>query len=182
MASKADNGGRRGIPWRVVGWGTAALLLLLPLILNAPWTLFDYLFAGAMFALVGGILELAARTSRNPYYRGGVIVAVATSFLLVWINGAVGIIGSEDDPANLMFIVVILMALAGAIGARFKADGMARAMTVAAVAQALVAVIVAVSGLGAAEPPGLTGVLVLIGWFALMWAGSAWLFRKAVNA
>jgi hypothetical protein len=183
MASKADNGGgRRGIPWRIVGWGTAAFLLLLPLIANAPWTLSDYLFAGGMFALVGGTLEVAARTSRNPYYRGGVLVAVAATFLLVWINGAVGIIGDEGNPANLMFLVVILVALSGAIVARFQADGMARAMTAAAVVQALVAAIVVAGRLGANEPPGLVGVLGLIGFFALMWLGSAWLFRKAARA
>lgn len=181
MASKADNGGGRGVPWRIVGWGTAAILLLLPLVLGAPWTASDYVFGAVMFGLVGGTLEFAARTSRNPYYRGGVLVAVAASFLLVWINGAVGIIGDEGNPANLMFIVVILMALAGAIAVQFTADGMARAMTVAAVAQAMVAAIVAAGRLGATEPPGLAGVLGLTSLFVLMWAGSAWLFSRAAD-
>ncbi len=71
------------------------------------------------------------------------LVAVATTFLLVWINAAVGIIGGEGNSANLMFLVVILIAVAGAIVARFRADGLARAMAVAAVAQALVGVVVA---------------------------------------
>ena len=99
----------------------------------------------------------------------------------MWINGAVGIIGDEGGSANLMFIGVILVALVGAIVARFRADGMARAMAVAAVAEALVAVPVVVLGLGANEPPGLLGILVLIGGFTGMWAGSALLFRKATQ-
>lgn len=181
MASKAGNT-RNGIPWRIVGWGTAVVLLALPAVLKAPWTASDFIFAGVLFAIVGGLIELAVRTSRNPWYRGGALIAVAASFLLVWINGAVGIIGSEDNSANLMFIGVIALALAGSIVARFRADGMARAMAIAAVAQGAIGVIVAALGLGANEPPGLLGVLILIAGFTGMWAVSALMFRKAAQA
>ncbi|MEO6225942.1 MAG: hypothetical protein ABIO80_08860 [Sphingomicrobium sp.] len=182
MASKAnDGGGKGGFPWRLVGWGTAGFVLLLPLMFHAPWTIADFVFAAVMFGLVGGTIELAARASRNPFYRLGVLVAVAASFLLVWINGAVGIIGDEGNPANLMFLVVILVALAGAIAVRFRVDGMARAMAVAAVAQAIVGVIAGAYRLGASEPPGLVGVLVLIGFFTMLWAISAALFAKAAQ-
>jgi hypothetical protein len=184
MASKADGhrnwrGRKAGVPWRVVGWGAAGFLLLLPLIAGAPWTPSDYVFAAVIFGIVGGLLELAVRTSRNPWYRLGALVAVAAAFLLVWINAAVGIIGGEGNPANLMFLAVILIAAAGAIAARLKAGEMARAMAVAAGAQALVGVIVGGFRLGASEPPGLAGILVLIGGFTAMWAASAFMFRRA---
>jgi hypothetical protein len=186
MASRADEGGNRdgkrgGVPWRIVGWGGAAVLLSLPLVFQAPWTASDSVFAAVVFSIVGGFLELAVRMSRNPWYRLGALVAVAASFLLVWINGAVGIIGSEDNPANLMFLGVIAIALGGSLIARFRAEGVARAMAAAPVAQALVALPVAVLGLGANEPPGMTGVLVLVGGFTAMWAVSAFLFRKAAR-
>ncbi|MES2119421.1 MAG: hypothetical protein V4513_02470 [Pseudomonadota bacterium] len=181
MASKAGNT-RNGIPWRIVGWGTAVVLLTLPAVLGAPWTIEDYVFASVMFGIVGGLIELAVRTSRNPWYRGGALIAVAASFLLVWINGAVGIIGDEGNPANFMFLAVILIALAGAIVARFRADGMARAMAVVAAAQALVGVVAGAYRLGASEPPGLLGVLILIGGFTGMWGVSALMFRKAAQA
>ena len=179
MASRAH--GPSGVPWRVIGWGGAVALLLVPLVLQFPWTPSDFIFAGAVFGIVGGTFELAVRKSGDKWYRGGVAVALATSFLLVWINGAVGIIGDEDNPANLMFMVVILMAIAGAIAARFESAGMARAMAVTAAAEALVAVPVVALGLGANEPPGLLGILVLIGGFTGMWGLSALLFRKAAQ-
>jgi len=179
MASKVDT--RRGVPWRLLGWGGAAALLAVPLIAGFPWTLSDFIFAGAVFAIVGGTFELAVPKSGNRWYRGGVAVALATAFLLVWINGAVGIIGDEDNPANLMFLVVILMAIAGAIAARFEALGMARAMTVAAAAQGIVGVIAWANRLGANEPPFYPGVLILIGLFAGTWMLSAWLFRQAAT-
>ena len=182
MASRADNDGKKGgIPWRIIGWGTAAFLLILPYVTGAPWTGSDYVFAAVVVGIVGGLIELAARTSRNFYYRAGALVAVAASFLLVWINGAVGIIGGEDNDSNLMFLVVIAIALAGSIAARFRAEGMVRAMIVTAVAEGLVAVPVIAFGLGANEPPGMIGVLVLIGGFTGMWGLSALLFRKAAQ-
>jgi hypothetical protein len=177
MASRAH--GPSGVPWRLIGWGGAVALLLVPLVLQFPWTLSDFIFAGAVFGIVGGTFELAVRKSGNRWYRGGVAVALATSFLLVWINGAVGIIGDEDNPANLMFMVIILMAVAGAIAARFEAAGMARAMFIAAGAETLIAVIAVANRLGATEPPGFPGVPILILGFAGMWGLSGFLFRRA---
>jgi hypothetical protein len=170
-----------------MGWGMAAVLLLLPLVAmqftsEVNWTLSDFAFAGAMFGLVGGTYELAIRLSRNYAYRGGVAVALLAAFLLVWINLAVGIIGNEDNPANLIFFAVIAIALTGSIAARFDAIGMARAMTVTAVVQELIAVTVLFVGLGRAEPPGPVGLFALISFFAFLWIASAALFRKAASA
>jgi hypothetical protein len=179
MASNANGVGARKMPWRLIGWGGAGALLLLPLLAGAPWTLADYVFAAAVFAIIGGTFELAVRKSGNLWYRGGVAVALATAFLLVWINGAVGIIGDEGNPANLMFLGVIAIAIAGAIVARFRAAGMARAMIMAAVAEGLVGAVTIAYRLGADEPPFFPGVPLLIGFFAVAWLLSAWLFRQA---
>ena len=55
--------------------------------------------------------------------------------MLVWINLAVGIIGSEDNPANLMYGGVLAVGVAGAVAARFRPGGMARALAATALAQ-----------------------------------------------
>jgi hypothetical protein len=177
MASKVN--GFMRIPPRLIGWGGGAAFLLIPLVSGAPWTFSDYAFAAALLAIVGGTFELAVRRSGNPWYRGGVAVALATSFLLLWINGAVGIIGDEGNPANLMFLAVIATAIVGAATARFEAAGMSRAMGTTALAEIGVGVISFVYRLGATEPPFFPGVPILIGFFALLWLLSAWLFRKA---
>jgi hypothetical protein len=186
MASNAKRAGCRKMPWRVLGWGIAAVLLLLPLIAmqfttEVNWTASDFVFAAIVFGLVGGTFELAVRKSGNLWYRGGVAMALATAFLLVWINGAVGIIGDEGNPANLMFLAVIAIAGAGAVVARFEAAGMARAMAMAAVAEGVVGLITLFYRLGANEPPFFPGVPMLIGFFALAWLLSAWLFAKAAS-
>ncbi len=105
-------------------------------------------------------------------YRVAAGVALAAAFLTVWVNGAVGMIGSEQNPYNLLFGGVLALALAGAIVARFEARGMVRAMVVAAAAQA------AVGGFGLSAD--LLGGMLSMG-FSGLWLLAAALFRKAAS-
>lgn len=177
--------GKRGINWRVVIWSGATLLLTVPLIAmqfsdGVNWTGSDFIFAGTMFLIAGTLFELGLRTSGNLAYRFGVGLAIAAGFLTIWVNAAVGIF-ADDGPHNLIFFGVILVALAGAVAARFRAAGMARAMFFAAGAQLLAAVTGWAAGFAS---PGIAGVheLVLaIGLFGGLWFLSALFFRKAAG-
>ncbi len=176
MANHANNiRGRRTIPWRIVGWGIPALLLLLPLVAmqfsdEVVWTSADFIFAAVLFGSVGGAFELIVRKSGSRAFRAGAAVAVVAAFLTVWVNAAVGMIGSEDNPYNLLFGGVLFVALTGAIIGRFEPAGMARAMAVTAAAQALVGAF----GLSA-DPRGALFSIVLAG----PWLVAAGLFHNA---
>ena len=171
--------------WRIVAWSLAALLWLLPLAAmqvtsEVNWTASDFVFAAVLLGGVGLALELAVRHTRSRSYRAAVGLLLAATFLLVWINAAVGIIGAPDNPLNLLYGGVLATAFVGAIGARFRARGMARAMVATATAQALVGIGAVIAG--ADEPPGPLGEIVLNGLFVVLFASSAWLFRRAGNA
>jgi hypothetical protein len=161
-----------GIPWRIVGWGTAALLLLLPWVANAPWTPSDFIVAALLLGSVGLAFELIARKSGSLAYRSGAAVAVVATILTIWVNGAVGMIGSEGNPYNLLFGGVLLVALGGAVVARFQPAGMARAMMVTAIAQA------AVGAFGLSTD--LLGGAFSIA-FAALWLLGAALFHKSAR-
>jgi hypothetical protein len=126
MAGSADNGsGRRGRLWRLAPWGIAVLILLLPLAAmpftdEVAWDRVDFVLMGAMLFGACGAFELAARMTGNTAYRAAVGVAVVAAFILVWITLAVGIIGSEDNPANLMYGGVLAVGLLGALLVRFR--------------------------------------------------------------
>jgi hypothetical protein len=64
----------------------------------------------------------------NITYKFAVGVALLAAFLLIWLSLGVGIIGSDGDPANLMYFGVLAVGLIGAFHARFRAVGMARAL------------------------------------------------------
>jgi hypothetical protein len=50
---------------------------------------------------------------------------------------ASGIIGQDGDPANMMYFGVLAVGITGAVIARFRPAGMARALIAMALAQAL---------------------------------------------
>ena len=137
--------GRRFNIWRIIGWGGAVALILTLLIAmrftsEVDWTASDFVFAIMMVGGVGLLFELAVFMSRNTFYRAGVALALVGCFLVVWVNAAVGIIDGEDNPANLLFGVVILIAILGSALAHFRSNGMALAMFAAVAAQMVIAI------------------------------------------
>jgi hypothetical protein len=179
MTAQVGTPGGMRVPWRAIGWGTAGALLLIPALANFPWTQSDYLFAAILFGTIGLTLELTFRKSANPFFRLAVGLALAVSFFLVWISGAVGIIGDEGDPANLLFSGVLGIALLGSFVSRGRPGGMAWAMATAGVAELLVpvaALIIWPEHAGAIWSPEVP-VITLV--FAATWFLSAALFGKA---
>jgi len=169
-----------------VGFALAvAFILLLPLLAmqitdEVNWDLVDFAVAWTLLVGAGLTYKLVVRKIGNIAYRAAVGVAVATALLIIWINLAVGIIGTEGNPANLMYIVVLAVGIVGAILARFQPRGMSRSLFATALAQALVAVIALIAGLGypASRP---SKIVILNGFFIALWVGSAWLFRNAAR-
>jgi hypothetical protein len=168
-----------------VRWTAAGLVLLLPLVAmqfteEVDWDVADFVVAGALLLGVGLAYELAVRMTRDTSYRAAVGVALAAALLLAWVNGAVGIIGSEDNEANLMFGGVLAVGVLGAVLARFQPLGMARALFATALAHGLVAVIALTAGLGA-PANGPREILILNAFFVGLFVASALLFRKAAR-
>jgi hypothetical protein len=181
---KSESGGRRGRLGRIALWVIAALILLLPLLTmqftdEVVWDSTDFAVMGAMLFGSCGTYEVAARMTGNMAYRAAVGVAVVAALILIWVNLAVGIIGSEDNPANLMYFGVLAVGILGALIARFQARGMTRALAAMALAQALVGVIALIAGLGSTGATWPTVILVLTGLFVALWLASAWLFRQS---
>jgi hypothetical protein len=116
-------------------------------------------------------------------YRVAVGIALAAAFLLVWMNLAVGIIGSEDNPVNLMYFGVLAIFILGATMARLRPQGMARALFATALAQALVPVLALMINKpqvrGVEAFMGVLGVLGLNAFFVMMFIGSGLLFRRS---
>jgi hypothetical protein len=164
------------------------LLLLIPLVAmqfthEVNWTFSDFVFAAVLLFGTGLTYVLIARKWNSPTYKLAVGVGVAAGLLLVWANAAVGLVGSEHNPANLLYLGVPVVALVGAFVARFRPLGMSNAMFAASltyVAVTAIALFVWTPAPGTAEPSVyFVNVLVANGVFAAIWAVSGWLFRRA---
>ena len=160
-------------------------ILLLPLLAmqitdEVVWSVSDFVVAGVLLMGTGFTYLLVTSKADNIIYRVAAAVALMTSLLIVWTNLAVGIIGSEHNPLNLMFIAVLGVVIIGSIIARFNPHGMSRTLFLAALTQALVAIIALIAEQG--EPSVKPIEIVIVnGFFILLWMASAWLFRKSAR-
>lgn len=146
------------------------------------WTASDFVFAGVMLAilaLAGGFL---LKGPQSLAYRFGVAIAVVASILVVWITGAVGIIGSEREGANLLYLGAVGLGLIGAAFARFRSGGMAWAWAATAFAIAAIGGIAVISGWGADGPVWPFDVLGASGVLAAMFGVAALLFHHSARA
>ncbi|EKE18939.1 MAG: hypothetical protein ACD_9C00190G0003 [uncultured bacterium] len=162
---------------------SVAIILMVPFIATQfssefNWGLFDFIFVGTVLFGAGLTYELIARKTGDVMYRSAVGVAIATAIFLVWVNGAVGIIG--DGPINLLYFGVLATGLIGSIIARFKPQGMSRALFAMAIAQALIPVIALFIG-EQNFSPSVLGVFILNTFFTVMFLVSALLFRHATK-
>jgi hypothetical protein len=77
----------------------AALILLVPLVVmqftdDVVWDFVDFAVAGALLIGTGLLYVIAVRKISSTKYRIVAGIALAVAFLLVWVELAVGIIGS----------------------------------------------------------------------------------------
>ena len=182
MTGQIDMGGRGAVgAWRMAVWGGAAALMLAPaaasrLTDEMAWDPADFILVAILLAATCGAWELAMRKTKNWSYAAGAIVATGAALLLFLVNGAVGFIGGEDDPVNLLFFGVVTLALGGAVIVRFRPGGMARTMAVTAAHQIVAA------ALAVAMVPDVKGFLLGTAMFVPLWLLSSWLFARAARA
>lgn len=179
MTGQAEMHGGGGRVWRMAVWGGAAALLALPAIASRlsdsmMWDSADFILLGLMLLAACVAWELAFRKSGSWAYAAGSVGAAGTAFLLFLVNGAVGILGNEDNQVNLLYFGVLTLAFGGAVIVRFGAEGMARVMAVTAGMQVVVGLV------GILLYPDVRGFLVGTALFTPLWLATAWLFAKAV--
>ena len=118
------------------------------------------------------------RLSSNRAYQVAAGLALAAAFMIVWFNAAAGLIGIEDDdPANLLYVGVLVVGGVGATAARLQPRGLANALLVTAFAQALVGAI----ALSLPNTASVSQIVTLHGVFVALFAGSSALFRYAAR-
>lgn len=181
-----DNTGQTTSPTvsrlRLLGWGGAATLMVLPLIAmqftdDVDWTGFDFAFFAGMLLAVAIPLEIVARRSISVNYVLATGVALLAAFLMVLVNGAVGIIGDESNPANLMYFAVLAIGVSGAIVTKGQPPAMVRVMLVTAMATVLVGAIAIMGGMAG----GAMEVVAVSAFFVIQWIVAALLFRRSAQ-
>lgn len=104
----------RRFPLRLSAWLIAAALLAAPAVAmqfthEVAWTAPDFSIAALL--LFGGLtlVELFTRRIADRRRRTAIAALLLGAVLLVWVNGAVGIIGDEGNSANRVVPIVALV-------------------------------------------------------------------------
>lgn len=146
------------------------------------WSITDYIFMGVLIFGTGLFYVLLTRSSENIIHRIAVALAILSTFLLVWINLAVGLIGSGPNAANLMYIAVVATVVTGAFFARFNSKKMERLMFTAAFMLVLIATIQLLAKMYMYDGSSVTEIVAINAFFAVLFIISALLFRyKAIK-
>lgn len=144
--------GPRRIPvWRVLGWGSAVVLLLTPLVAmqfthEVQWTKAEFIIAFAIFGIIGALAELNVLITSNRFSRAGGFVAILVGSLVFWSNLAIGMIGNRGNTVNLLFGLVLLIAIIGAWLSSLHRNVLPAAMLAAGTVQCAIGLLAGIWG------------------------------------
>lgn len=162
------------------------LILMVPLIAmqftdDVQWSFSDFVIMGALIFGTGITFKLITRGSSNITFKIAAAFAFGASFLMIWVNLAVGLIGSGPNAGNLMYMVVPAAAVIGALLSNFTPGGMERAMYLATLLLVFVTALAFLANMD--EYPGSSArdILAVSGFFGMLFIISGLLFRYAAR-
>lgn len=141
------------------------------------WSVSDFIIMGVLVFSTGSSFVLLIRNAPNWLYRVAVASAMGSTFLLIWANLAVGLIGGGPHAGNLMYIGVVAVVIIGTYLSRFTPAGMEKVMFITAVALVVVAVIALLSGMQYYPGSSVGEIIGVNAFFAFLFAVSGLLFR-----
>ena len=131
-------------------------------------------------AFAAAFFFLRSRRPGNRAYQAASGLALFTGFLLLWVTLGVGLFGEPDRTETLLVLGTLALGAIGALLARFRPEGMARALYAVAVAQALH--IAFAFATGATSTAYLDREVIFNAVFAGLFAAAGWLFQRSAGA
>ena len=157
-------------------------LLMIPFVAmqitnEVNWSTTDFLLVGILLFSSGLTFVLVTRNSANLIYRIAMGSAIGITLLLVWVNLAVGLIGSGPHAGNLMYIGVLIIVISGIFISRFNAHGMQLTMFGTALSLVVIAVIALLLNMDDYPGSSVTEIIGVNAFFGTLFLISGLLFR-----
>lgn len=143
------------------------------------WSVIDFITMGALIFGTGTSFVVVLRYATNNIYKVAMVGAFGTTFLMIWANLAVGLIGSGPHWGNMMYMVVFAVVIIGSTRSRFSERGMERVMYGSAITLVLIAIIALVANMDASSGSSVNEIIAVNGFFATLYVISGALFRLA---
>ena len=133
------------------------------------WSPMDFALMGVLILGSGLLFEYAVARAGTVAHRTAVGIAVLAGFGLIWVNLAVGMMDVENG--NLLYVLVLFVALVGAAIGRFEPREASIAMFAAATTHVVIVAIGLIANLGP--------TILADAFFVLAWLAAGVLFRQA---
>jgi hypothetical protein len=164
---------------------STALVLSVPLVAQqftdeVNWSVADFLVMGVLIFSAGLSYVLITRYVTNIVHKAAIVMALGSTFLMIWANLAVGLIGSGPNPGNLMYLGVIAVGLIGTFFSRFTPAGMERTLYAMALAVVLLAIIALATNMQQYAGSSVAEIIGVNGFFTVLFGISGLLFRYVV--
>lgn len=161
-----------------------AFLLSIPLVAmqftrEVDWGPVDFMVMGTLIFGTGLAYILITRKANHITYRFAAGMALATAFLLIWANLAVGLIGAGPNPGNLMYMGVLAVGIIGTFLSNFKPSGMQRTMLATVLSLVLLTATALIMGMQHYPGSSVIEILGVNGLFIFLFTLAALLFRSA---
>lgn len=143
------------------------------------WSPADFVIVGALIFGTGLSYVLLNRLAPNWVYRIAITVALGATFVMIWANMAVGLIGSGPNAGNMMYAAIVLVVIIGIIISRFRAGGMERAMYAATSAVVMLTIIALLAGMDRYPGSSAIEIVAVSSFFAALYLLAGSLFRVA---
>lgn len=158
------------------------LLLMIPLVAmqftdEVKWGVADFIIIGLLLFGAGFSFVLITRHTTSFVHRAAVAAGIGTTLLMIWANLAVGLIGSGQNPGNLMYIGVVFIVILGTILSRFTARGMERAMFATAGSLVVHTAIALLANMQNYPESSVAEIICVNAFFATLFSISGLLFR-----
>ena len=137
--------------------------------------------------------EHAARHGRDPdkpggpslttsnAYRLALALALGTFLFLAWSVAAMGLVGAEGDPFDLLYLGLVGVGILAAALVRFEPGAMVRVLLGMAGAQAVLTVVALALGKQESPVSSVAEIVGLNAMFIVLYGGAAWLFARAAR-
>lgn len=158
------------------------LILAIPLVAmqfttEVNWSATDFVVIGLLIVGVGLAFVLITRHAGSFVYRLAGLAAIGSTFLLIWVNLAVGLIGGGSHAGNLMYIGVVALVMVGTYLSNFTARGMELTMLATAGSLIVIGGIALLTGMQHYPGSSVGEIIGVNAFFALLFSVAALLFR-----
>jgi hypothetical protein len=159
-------------------------LLMIPLIAmqfstEVNWTFSDFLFAGTLLFGTGLTFKIVTRNASSNLFKIASASALGSGLFLIWANGAVGIIGSENNDFNILYFLVIFVGIIGLFASQLKAWRLFLTLFAMAATQLILTIIAIFTGMAELPHSSVSEIIAVNGFFITWFIVSALLFKYA---